>query len=327
MKYKDYYGTLGVERSASREDIKKAYRRLAHKYHPDVSKDAQGEEKFKEVAEAYETLKDEKKRAAYDQLGRFKPGQEFDLPPAWEQQFGARSGPGPGSGDAHSAFSDFDLAELLAGLAGRGQHAPRGGAGMAIPGQDYEVAAQISLDQASRGAELDLDLSATEIDEHGALRRVPHRFKARIPKGATDGQRLRLAGKGGKGHNGGRNGDLYLNIALHPHPLFRVSGHELFIDLPLAPWEAALGATVGVPTLAGAVQLKIPQGTRAGQRLRLAGRGLPRPGGGAADLFAIVQISMPSAMSDRERELYKELAAAAAFNPRAHFEAEAGHAA
>lgn len=333
MKYKDYYAVLGVERTASREDIKKAYRKLAHKFHPDVSKDPQGEERFKEVSEAYETLQDEKKRAAYDRLGRHAPGEDFDLPPDWAQQFAERFGDGFASGHAgasaggHAAFEDIDLADLFAGLSGKGPRAHRNGAGRPFPGQDFEVAVHITLEQAWRGAEVELDLSVTEIDRDGALRRVPHRFKARIPKGATDGQRLRLPGKGGKGHNGGRSGDLYMNIALHPHPLFRVSGHDLYIDLPLAPWEAALGASVSVPTLAGPVQLKVPQGTRAGQKLRLAGRGLPKPGGGEADLFAIAQITMPSVLSERERALYKELAAAAAFNPRAHFDTGVNHAA
>ena len=324
MKYKDYYEILGVERTADTQAIKKAYRKLAHKYHPDVSKDPQGEEKFKEVAEAYETLKDEKKRAAYDRLGSHRSGENFDIPPDWEQQFGQHFG---AQGRGAGAFDGIDLSDLFAGLAGRAGRAQAGGSPMAFAGQDFEVAAHITLDQAYRGTEVELDLSVTEQDENGALRRVPHRFKARIPKGATDGQRLRLAGKGGKGINGGRNGDLYLNIVLHPHPLYRVNGHDLYLDLPLAPWEAALGATVSIPTLAGPVQLKVPPGTRAGQRLRLGGRGLPKPGGGGGDLFAIVQISVPAALSDRELELYKELAAASAFNPRAHFETEASHAA
>jgi curved DNA-binding protein len=158
-----------------------------------------------------------------------------------------------------------------------------------------------------------------EYDQNGFPHRVRRAFKARIPKGATDGQRLRLPGKGGKGLNGGRDGDLYLNIALHPHRLFRVSGHDLFLDLPLAPWEAVLGTTVQVPTLGGSVRLKVPPGTHAGQQLRLAGRGLPKPHAGEGDLFAIVQITVPTAMSERERALFKELAEASAFNPREHF--------
>ena len=269
MKYKDYYRILGVARSATVEDIKKAYRKLAHKYHPDVSKDPEGEEKFKEVAEAYETLRNPEKRAAYDQLGSYQPGQDFQPPPDWGKQFG----------DSHFSFEDVDLADLFAGLAAGRHRAGPGTGQIRMPGQDYEVTADISLEEAYRGTEVELNLTVPEYDAKGLLHRVPRIFKVRIPKGATDGQRLRLAGRGGKGLNGGRDGDLYLNIALRPHPLFRVSGHDLYLDLPLAPWEAVLGATVEVPTLGGPVRLKVPPNTRAGQQLRLSRRGLPKPKG------------------------------------------------
>jgi curved DNA-binding protein len=316
MKYKDYYSILGVERGASDDVIKKAYRKLAQKFHPDVSKDPQGEEKFKEIAEAYETLRDKEKRAAYDQLGQQRPGQDFTPPPGWETRFG----------DGTMSFDDIDLADLFAGLSGMGAGRARGGPrmrpDMPLPGQDYEVTAHITLDDAYNGALIDLNLSVPDYDEQGRVRRVQRDFKARIPKGATDGQRLRLPGQGGKGMNGGPNGDLYLSIALHPHPLYRVDGHDLYLDLPLAPWEAALGATVNVPTLAGAVSLKVPSGTSAGRKLRLAKRGLPRPNGGAGDLFAIVQIAVPTVLTDRERALFKELANSSTFNPRGHFERE-----
>jgi curved DNA-binding protein len=308
MKYKDYYAVMGVERDASPEEIKAAYRKLARKYHPDVSKEPDAEEKFKEVAEAYETLKDPQKRAAYDQLGRHRPGQDFRPPPGWEKQFG----------DGGFSFEDLDLGDLFSAFGGRAH-----GRSVRMPGQDYEVTAHISLEEAFRGTEVTLDLAVPDYDERGLPHRVQRSFKARIPRGATEGQRLRLAGKGGKGANGGRDGDLYLNIALRPHPLFRVTGHDLFLDLPLAPWEAVLGTTVQVPTLGGSVQLKIPPGTRAGQQLRLAGRGLPKPHSGEGDLFAIVQIAVPSATSEREHGLYRELAGVSTFNPRGHFGAEA----
>lgn len=311
MKYKDYYSILGVARDASAEEIKKSYRKLAHKYHPDVSKQPNAEEKFKEVGEAYETLKNPDKRTAYDQLGRYQPGQDFQPPPDWSKQFG----------DMQFAFEDIDLADLLAGLAGGRHRAGRGGK-FPMPGQDYEVTVHITLEEAYRGIEVDLDLTVPEYDERGFQHRVPHAFKARIPKGATDGQRLRLQGKGGKGFNGGRDGDLYLTIALHPHPLFRVNGHDLYIDLPLAPWEAVLGASVEVPTLGGLIRLKVKPGTRAGQHLRLVGRGLPKPRTGEGDLFAIVQIAVPTVLSEKERALYKQLADSSTFNPRGHFEQE-----
>lgn len=313
MKYKDYYSILGVDRSATTDVIKKAYRKLAHKYHPDVSKDPQGEEKFKEVAEAYETLKDPEKRAAFDQLGRYQPGQDFQPPPGWGAQHG----------DAQFSFDDADLADLFAGLAGGRQS---GSGHIRMPGQDYDVAAPISLLDAFRGTEVELNLSMPEPDAQGRLHRVPRKLKVRIPKGATDGQRLRLAGRGGKGLNGGRDGDLYLTIALHPHPLFRVSGHDLYLDLPLAPWEAVLGASIDVPTLAGPVRLKVPPNTPAGQKLRLSGRGLPKPDGKEGDLFAITQIVMPATVTDDERGLYEQLAKGSHFNPRARLQQEMNNA-
>jgi curved DNA-binding protein len=311
MKYKDYYAILGVDRNASAEDIKKAYRKLARKYHPDVSKEPNAEEKFKEMAEAYETLKHPEKRAAYDQLGRYTPGQDFQPPPDWGQQFaGARTG-----------FDDIDFADLFAGLAGRHGAGARGSRAF-TSGRDYEAAVRLTFDQAFHGTEIELELSVLEFDDKGAARRVPRRIKVRIPKGVTDGQQLRIPGKGGKGVDGGPDGDLYLDIVVEPHPLYRVSGQDLYLDLPLAPWEAVLGTTVRLPTPAGAVSLKVPPGTRAGQQLRLARRGLSRSGAEAGNLYAIVQIIVPWAIDERERALYRQLAEISNFNPRAHFERE-----
>ena len=312
MKYKDYYKALGVARDASAADIKKAYRKLAQKHHPDVSKESGAEEKFKDIAEAYSTLKDTDKRAAYDRLGRHSPGENFQPPPDWGGQ----------NGGGNFNFEDIDLSDLFAGLGARGAGARAQGARMSLPGEDYEVIAKISLEDAAKGTLVDLNLSVPEYDEGGRLRRVARTFKARIPQGATHGQRLRLRGKGGKGFHGGHDGDLYLNIELLPHALFRPTGHDLYIDLPLAPWEAALGATVAVPTLAGSVHLKIPAGTLAGQKLRLSKRGLPRPQGEAGDLFAIAQIVVPPLLTERERELFTELAAGSKFDPRSHFKTE-----
>ena len=309
MKYKDYYEILGVKRDASTDDIKKAYRKLAHKYHPDVSKDPTGEEQFKAVAEAYQTLKDAEKRTAYDNLGRHQPGEEFRPPPDWGQQFG----------EGGFSFDDIDLADLFGNLGGGRSRAGGQRGNIPIPGQDYEVTAPISIEDAYRGTELDLNLSVPEYDGHGRVHRVPLVFKARIPKGVTDGERLRLPGKGGKGLSGGPNGNLYLTIALQPHPLYRVTGHDLYVDLPVAPWEAALGASVEVPTLGGPVRLKIPPGTNTGQKLRLAKRGLPKRREGEGDLFAIVQIVVPASPTEREKALFKELAEASKFDPRASF--------
>ena len=317
MKYKDYYAVLGLARGASDDEIKKAYRRLARKFHPDVSKEAGAEEKFKEVAEAYQTLKDPEKRAAYDQLGEQAAGQDFQPPPNWREQWQP-------SGDESFSAEGLDLSDLLERL--RAGHAGGGGARRSMSGQDYEVAVPISIEDAYAGAEIDLDLNMPEYDAQGRVHRVPHAFKARIPKGATDGQRLRVPGKGGKGLNGGRNGDLYLNISLRTHALYRATGHDLYMDLPLAPWEAVLGTSVEVPTPGGSVRLKVPAGTQAGRQLRLPKRGLPIPKGGQGDLYAVVQIAVPSVVNDAERALYQQLADDSAFDPRAHLVKEGSHA-
>ncbi|HEX9182034.1 MAG TPA: DnaJ C-terminal domain-containing protein, partial [Burkholderiales bacterium] len=279
MKYKDYYKILGVQRGASGEEIKKAYRKLARKYHPDVSKEANAKEKFQEVAEAYETLRDKDKRAAYDSLGSFRPGQDFRPPPDWFDRFGAGR-----TEDLHGV----DLGELFEsmGIFGRAGRRSRG----AFPGEDYEVPVRLTLEEAFRGAERSVQIEGRS-------------FTARIPRGATDGQRLRLRGKGGPGANGGPAGDLYLQIALEPHPLYRASGHDLEIEVALAPWQAALGAEVEVPTLEGRVTMKVPAGVKSGQKLRLASKGLPKPGGGAGDLYAMLSIALPAKLTPREKEL------------------------
>jgi curved DNA-binding protein len=316
MKYTDYYAALGVERGASAAEIKKAYRRLAQKYHPDVSKEPGAEARFKEIAEAWQTLKDPEKRAAYDQLGTHRPGEDFQPPPDWNQRYG-------GAGGESFQFGDVDFADLFARFGARNGGGAFGGARGGVPGQDFEIPATISIEDAYRGTTLELNLTIPERDASGQLRRVPHQVKARIAPGAIDGQRLRLPGKGGKGLGGARDGDLYVDISLQPHPLYRPSDHDLYLDLPLAPWEATLGASIEVPTLAGAVSLKIPAGTSSGKKLRLAGRGLPKPGGGAGDLIAVTQIVVPKEPGERERELYAELAKESSFTPRQNFLARA----
>lgn len=307
MKFKDYYEVLGVARDASDADIKKAYRRLAHKFHPDVSDDPQGEAKFKDVAEAYATLKDPEKRTAYDQLGRHRPGEDFEPPRGWQRDFASQ----PFGG---GRFEDVDLSDLFATFGARGG----GGAGRAArPGQDYEVAAPVTLEQIHAGAEIDVDLAIPEAGTDGLPHRTTKTFRVRIPKGAEDGQRLRLSGKGGASRSGGPGGDLYLVLAVQPHPLYRVSGRHLYLDLPLAPWEAVLGASVEVPTLGGTVEMNIPAGTAAGRQLRLLKRGLPSAHGAAGDLYAIVRIEVPPTPTARERELFSELQKESTFDPRA----------
>jgi curved DNA-binding protein len=318
MKYKDYYATLGVEKTASQDEIKKSYRKLARKYHPDVSKEKDAKEKFQDVSEAYETLKDPEKRAAYDQLGSYNPGQDFRPPPGWEQQFN--------QGGGGFSFDDLDLADLFASLRGGAAHGFAGGRGrarpdMPIPGEDFEVAAEITLEQAYHGTMLEMSLQMPEYDAQGRLTRVPKNIKARIPVGVSDGERLRLRGQGGKGINGGREGDLYINVSLRPHPIYRVSGRDLYVELPLAPWEAVLGTSLELPTLGGPVRLKIRPGTQSGQQLRLAKKGLPKPGN-EGDLYAVVQIAVPHTVTDEEKAEYEKLAAASKFDPRAHLKSE-----
>lgn len=309
MQYKDYYRILGVKRDASEADIKKAYRVLARKYHPDVSKEADAEEKFKEVAEAYEVLKDKEKRDAYDQLGSYQQGQDFRPPPGWEQRFSHNGG--------QADFGGVDLGDLFAELFGgaRAGRGPRGG--FAMQGQDFEVSVDIDLEEAYRGSERSLQLEMPEPTADGRMVRTPRTIKVRIPKGAVDGQRLRVPGKGGKGV-GAAAGDLYLNIRMRPHPLYKVTGHDVYIELPLTPWEAALGTSVEVPTLDGRVRMKVPAGARAGQNLRLPGKGLPRPHGQAGDLYAVLQIVTPASLTEQERKLFEELARVSSFEPRAH---------
>ena len=313
MKYKDYYAILGVKRDASADDIKNAYRRLARKYHPDVSKEKDAEEKFKEMAEAYETLKDPEKRAAYDQLGSHAAGQEFRPPPDWGQQFAQREG----------SFEDIDLSDLFAAFGAR--RGPDRGASSAGPrrGHDYEAGVQITFDQAFHGTEISLEMNGLEWDENGNGRRVPRTITVRIPRGVASGEKLRVPGKGGPGFRGGAAGDLYLDVDVQEHPLYRIAGQDIYVDLPLAPWEAVLGTTVSLPTPAGKVSLKVPPGTRAGQHLRLGGRGLARGSGAPGHLFAMVRIEVPTTLDDAQRDLYRKLAEQSTFNPRGHMEQEA----
>lgn len=308
MKYKDYYQALGIERTATIDDIKKAYRKLAHQYHPDVSKDPKGEEKFKEVAEAYATLKNTEKRQEYDKLGARSSGENFTPPPEWQKQYGGGA----------SSFDDVDLSDIFnAFRSGRGGNG-HGRASFPAKGEDYEVSVTVTLEKIYNGGETDVSLELPEYDAHGLPHRVSRTFRINIPKGAADGQRMRLAGKGGPGRDGGKSGDLYVVLTIAAHPLFRVSGRELYLDLLLAPWEAVLGTTVEIPTLGGDVELKIKPGTSSGQRLRLAGRGLRSHDDGSGDLYAVVQIVTPKTVSKNEQELYEQLATVSDFKPRAH---------
>jgi curved DNA-binding protein len=303
---------MGVERDATQDQIKRAYRKLARKYHPDVSKEADAEARFKEVGEAYEVLKDPEKRAAYDQLGaNWKAGAEFKPPPDWDAGFEFGGG-GYTGGDAGD-FSDF-----CESLFGQGFGAARAGGrartGFHARGEDHHAKVLIDLEDAFQGATRAITLRHPELDSSGHVVTRERTLNVKIPKGVKEGQRIRLAGQGAPGMGEGPAGDLYLEINFKPHPLYRVEGRDLYLDLPVAPWEAALGATVKTPTPAGPVDLKIPAGTRSGQKLRLKGRGIP--GTPPGDIYVIPQIVLPPASTEAAKNRYREMEKELAFNPR-----------
>ncbi|MGD9386336.1 MAG: DnaJ C-terminal domain-containing protein [Thioalkalispiraceae bacterium] len=310
MEYKDYYKIMGLERDASQDEIKRAYRKLARKYHPDVSKEADAELRFKELGEAYEVLKDPEKRAAYDQLGaNWQAGQDFRPPPDWAQGFEFHGGGFTANDEAH--FSDFF--ESLFGHAGFAGQARQG---FHARGEDTYAKVMIDLEDAYQGATRSLTLTHSELDSNGRPYLKERTLNVRIPKGVRQGQHIRLAKQGEPGAGHAEPGDLYLEIQFRPHPLFSVDGKDIYMELPLAPWEAALGASVKVPTPSGKVDLKIPANTRAGRKLRLKGRGIPskQPG----DLYVTLQIALPVAETESEKSAYREFEKAFKFNPRTH---------
>lgn len=309
MQYKDYYRILGVPRNAGDDEIKKAYRRLARKYHPDVSKEAGAEERFKEVSEAYEVLKDPARRGRYDQLGKnWQAGQEFRPPPGWQ---GWQGGPQPRAGRAGQAdFSDF-FESLFGGLGG----GFGGRQDFRRRGEDIHQRLAITLEEARQGGKRTISLHSPEQDWHGQVQQRQRTLSVKIPVGVTEGQKIRLAGQGGRGTAGGANGDLYLEIHIQAHPLFSVDDRDITLTLPITPWEAALGARVEVPTLEGRVSLTVPANARGGQRLRLRGRGLP--GNPPGDQYVVLSIVNPPVDSDRARELFQQLAQELPFDPRA----------
>ncbi len=315
MEYKDYYKIMGVARDATQGEIKRAYRKLARKYHPDVSKEPDAEQRFKEVGEAYEVLKDPEKRAAYDQLGaRWKAGQEFHPPPDWDAGFEFRGG-GFTPGDA-SAFSDF-FESLFGQGATHGGFAggARSGGGFHARGEDHHAKILIDLEDAFHGATRTVTLHSPRLDEQGHLTTHERTLSVRIPKGVRQGQQIRLAGQGAPGMGGGTAGDLYLQVEFRPHPLYRIEGRDLYLTLPVAPWEAALGARVKVPTPTGTIDLKVPAGSTSGRKLRLKGRGIP--GEPAGDLYVVLQITLPPAETQKAKAFYREMEEQLAFNPRA----------
>ncbi len=336
VKFRDYYETLGVQRSASPEEVQAAYRKLARKFHPDVNKSRDAEEKFKQINEAYEVLKDPEKRRRYDALGDgWRTGEDFRPPPGWDFGFGGAGGHtgsgGPGGGfafdfgDLGRGFSDFF--EQLFGGARSGGSGGFGGGGFGGPfggfgresvretdtGQDTHAEVTIPLEDACRGGRRMVTLESREPGPNGTERRTSRTFEVTIPAGITDGKRLRLRGQGEAGYGG--RGDLYITVHIAAHPVFRVKDRDLEVDVPVTPWEAALGAEVEVPTVEGRARVRIPAGIRSSQRIRIKGRGL---GSGAerGDLYAAIRIEVPRRLSQRERELFEELSRQSQFNPR-----------
>jgi curved DNA-binding protein len=320
VKFQDYYQTLGVPRSAGQEEIRKTYRKLARKYHPDVNKGSQAEAKFKQIAEAYEVLGDPEKRKKYDEMGsQWKSGQEFTPPPGWENVHFENRGQPRGQQFSFEDLGDAsDFFEMFFG-GGRQRRASRFQGfeeELAPRGDDQEAEIAISLEEACLGAKKSISLQAEEATGYGRLRRRTKEYDVNIPPGTEAGARIRLAGQGGAGP-GGAAGDLYLRVNIRPHARFRVSGRDLEMDLPVTPWEAALGAKVRARTLDNALTLTVPPGTQSGQRLRIKGQGFPRRGNKpAGDLYAVVSIKVPDELTAKERELFTELARQSKFDPR-----------
>jgi curved DNA-binding protein len=301
--YRDYYEILGVQRGAKDDEIRGAYRRLARQYHPDINKEQGAEDRFKEISEAYEVLRDPAKRARYDRVGpNWRAEDDASRPQGFEGSAG-------GFGDVRVDFGDganfgdfFDA--MFGARAGRSGRGRAGFEGFAMRGTDHEAELELSLEEAAAGGRRQLSFGDGRS------------YDVRIPAGVRDGQRIRLAGEGGSGQAGGPSGDLFLRVRLRPHPRLRLDGRNLHTDVTVAPWEAALGATVDVPTLQGSAKVKVPAGSSSGRQLRLRGQGFPGPRGGHGDLYATVQIAVPKHLSERERELFEELAAVSNFDPR-----------
>jgi curved DNA-binding protein len=338
VKYQDYYETLGVSRDASQEQIHAAYRKLARKYHPDINKSSDAEDKFKHIGEAYEVLRDPEKRKRYDALGdNWKAGQDFTPPPGWDffnfgtgTRSGARSGTRPGGdgysfrifdGFGDSPFSGFsDFFETLfgggmggfgsGGTAGRGQTRAQ-----TLRGQDQEAEITIPLEEAYRGTKRGVTLESRDA-RSGRPTGEARTLEVKIPAGTTEGQRLRLRGQGGPVTGGGTPGDLYLRVRIAPHRIFRLNGTDLELDAPVTPWEAVLGARIEVPIIGGKASVKLQPGTQSGRRLRLRGKGFPKKNGGHGDLYVRIRIEVPKNPSAQERRLFEELSKASTFQPR-----------
>jgi curved DNA-binding protein len=308
--YQDYYEALEVPRTASSDEIRSAYRRLARKYHPDVNKEPGAEDRFKEISEAYEVLRDDEKRARYDRLGpNWKAGQDVSDASGFGEGFRAQDGYGDVEFDFGGGAGFSDFFESLFGQRGarpgaRGAGASGGFDGFSMRGGDQEAVLELTLEEAASGGRRRISLGDGRD------------FEVAILRGVRDGQRIRLAGQGSSGVGGGQPGDLFLRVRIKPHPRFRVEGRDLYVDLPVTPWEAALGSEAAVPTLTGTARVKVPAGSSSGRRLRLRGQGLPSTEGPAGDLYAVLSVQVPKQLSKEERRLFEELASTSKFDPR-----------
>ncbi len=323
MKFRDYYETLGVARGATEAEIKASYRKLARKYHPDVNKEAGAEDQFKELGEAYAVLKDTEKRAAYDRMGaNWKNGQDFTPPPNWNEGFEYSDSNFGGGNSGFGNGYEGDQSEFFESLFGRGKHQQGGRSsnsrrGMDFKGQDHHAKILIDLADAYNGAKRTITLHMPAQDANGHVSTQERKLDVSIPKGIKAGQNLRLAGQGGPGMGTGGAGDLYLEIDFHPNPLYRVDGKDVYLDLPLAPWEAALGTAINIPTPSGStLELKIPAGTATGRKMRLKEKGIPSKEPG--DLYVVPNIVLPSAETEAQKEAYQALEKTFDFKPRNH---------
>ena len=309
MEFRDYYQSLGLERSATADEVKKAYRKLARKYHPDVSKESDAEKRMREVNEAYAVLSDPEKRAAYDQIGQARrAGQEFQPPPDWGAGFEF-------SGDDGAGASAEEFSEFFSSLfGGRRRRAPAAG-GHRMRGSDHHARVMVDLADVYHGATRSISLRGARLDKDGRVVSEERVLQVAIPKGMMEGQQIRLAGQGGPGIGGAAAGDLYLEIRFSPDARYRVEGRDVYQSVPVAPWEAALGGEIDVPTPGGTVQVKVPAGSQAGRKLRLKGQGIPGNPPGA--LYLELQVVLPPANTERARQHYETMARDMAFNPRA----------
>ncbi len=309
MKYKDYYKILGIKRDASDDELKRVYRKLARKFHPDINKDPGAEEKFKEINEAYEVLHDSEKRSAYDKFGsNWQQGQDFHPPPNWDAGFDF-------SGTRFDRAEDFGFSDFFSQLFGSRRFQQSQTRPFSIKGEDWHAKIIITLEEAQHGASRTFTMTKPEFNDNGQLVNRHHTITVSIPKGVAEGQKIRLQEQGLPGHGGAAHGDLYLEISLEKHPFFTAEKRNIHMILPVTPWEAALGATVQCPTLGGAVKLHIPAGSQSGKMLRLKGRGLCSASH-TGDQIVTLQIVIPEAKTEKEKEVYRKMAKTMPMNPR-----------